>query len=186
MTKRSTWTDFTKEERKYIKKRDHDECIYCGFKGALQIAHIFLNRSHGGAGVRYNAVLLCTTCHQKLDNPIGNQKIESQKIQTYSENYLEKKENLKELFKDRKSLIDYLKYDKNRPLEEQKQVIHEDLDKKGIINQETKKRCKHCIYLIKKRQVNSTLFTYYCRYKKMRISKWTEACTDFKKEGIKW
>lgn len=114
MTKRSTWTNFTKEERKYIKKRDQDQCIYCGYRGALQIAHIFLNRSHGGAGVRYNGVLLCTTHHQHLDNPIGNQKIESQQIQSYCENYLEKKENLKELFKDRKTLIEYLKYNKNR------------------------------------------------------------------------
>ena len=37
MSKRSNFTEFDKETRKYIKKRDKDKCVICGAKGGLQI-----------------------------------------------------------------------------------------------------------------------------------------------------
>ena len=70
-SKRSQWTEFDKDERKYIKKRDKEQCCLCGAKGALQIMHIFVNRAHGGKGERRNGVLGCVRCHAILDNPIG-------------------------------------------------------------------------------------------------------------------
>ena len=49
MSKRSNFTEFDKETRKYIKKRDKDKCVICGAKGGLQIMHIFLSRAKGMA-----------------------------------------------------------------------------------------------------------------------------------------
>ena len=46
MSTRSKWCEFDKETRKYIKKRDNNECVICHSKGALQIAHIFLSRAN--------------------------------------------------------------------------------------------------------------------------------------------
>ena len=71
MSIRSQWCEYNKEERKHIKKRDGDKCVICKNKGALQIMHIFVNRSHGGRGIRTNGVLGCIKCHRILDNPIG-------------------------------------------------------------------------------------------------------------------
>ena len=54
MSKRSNWCEFDKETRKYIKKRDNNECVICHKKGALQVMHIFLSRAKGGKGSKDN------------------------------------------------------------------------------------------------------------------------------------
>ena len=47
---RKDWTEYDRETRKYIKKRDNNQCILCNSKNNLQIMHIWLNRAHGGKG----------------------------------------------------------------------------------------------------------------------------------------
>lgn len=171
MTKRSNWCEFDKEERKYIKKRDNDRCVICGNKGALQIMHIFLNRSHGGRGVRENGCLGCVTCHNIMDNPIGKQNEKSKEYMELCENYLINKEHLKERFSNRKELINYLKFDKSK-LQAPEPIL--------TFKVEQKKRCKNCFYLRKKQIKNNTISCYYCVYRKIRLTKNTEACKKYK------
>ena len=69
MSKRSQWCDVSKELRKYIINRDK-ECVNCGAKKPLTMAHIFLSRAKGGKGCKENIVALCNRCHYYiLDNP---------------------------------------------------------------------------------------------------------------------
>lgn len=173
MSIRSQWCEFDKEERKYIKKRDKDKCVICGSKGALQIMHIFLNRSHGGKGTRTNGCLGCIKCHRILDNPIGTeQNKKSKELLEYCKQYLIDKENI--VVND--EFIETLKYKK----EEIK--FNTDINYiKSINSLEKKKRCKYCKYLVKdKYNKNSSICSYYCKYRHMLIHKSTEACKSFK------
>lgn len=173
MSIRSQWCEFDKEERKYIKKRDKDKCVICGNKGALQIMHIFLNRSHGGKGTRTNGCLGCIKCHRILDNPIGTeQNKKSKELLEYCKQYLIDKENI--VVND--EFIETLKYKK----EEIK--FNTDINYiKSINSLEKKKRCKYCKYLVKdKYNKNSSICSYYCKYRHMLIHKSTEACKSFK------
>lgn len=165
MSIRSQWCDFDKETRKYIKKRDNDRCIFCGSRGALQIAHIFLSRAHGGKGCKENGCFLCIKCHQVLDN--GKDTSLRDKINQFCRSYLIKKENIIDL----PSFIKTLKYDKKNNI-----IEHIKEEPKEI-----KDRCKNC-RLLEKRQVKSnSIPAYYCRYRKIRITKNTEACKDFRR-----
>lgn len=112
MSVRSQFCEFDKETRKYIKKRDNNRCIFCGNNGALQIAHIFLSRAHGGKGCKENGVMLCIKCHQALDN--GKDTSLRNKIHTYCAEYLVKKENILSITE----LMKTLKYDKKNSLRE--------------------------------------------------------------------
>lgn len=110
-SKRSQWCEFDKPTRKYIQKRDMDRCIYCGRTGALQIAHIFVSRAHGGKGDARNGVLLCVWCHNILDNPIGADACErSANIDKHCRKYLIRKEHIDDVDMLCKELI----YDKVR------------------------------------------------------------------------
>ena len=171
MSVRTNWTEFDKETRKYIKKRDGDKCVICGNKGALQIMHIFLNRSHGGKGCKENGCLGCVLHHRILDNPIGNEENRlSQEYLQRCKNYLIEKEHI--IYN--KEFIESLKFNKQKYLEQIETKVE---------NIQIKKynRCKDCIYLKKKPTYNSTLPTYYCRYKKVNLNKTTKACNKFKK-----
>ena len=84
--KRAIFSDFTKEEKAHIMKRDNEKCIYCGGTTYLGIAHIFASRQKGGVGNRKNGVVLCQICHGNLDN--GKDEILRNKIQNYCEEYL--------------------------------------------------------------------------------------------------
>lgn len=108
MSIRSQWCEFDKETRKYIKKRDNNRCVFCGNNGALQIAHIFLSRAHGGKGCKDNGVMLCIKCHQALDN--GKDTSLRNEIHTYCAEYLVKKENILSITE----LMKTLKYDKKK------------------------------------------------------------------------
>ena len=108
MSKRSKWCEFDKKTRELIYERDIKRCIYCGGRFGLSIAHIFVNRSHGGKGCKENGVLLCTSCHGNLDN--GNNTEKRIQINNYCMNYLYNKYGTI----DKKDLI----YDKWRVYEE--------------------------------------------------------------------
>lgn len=171
MSVRSQWCEFDKETRKYIKKRDKDRCIICGCKGALQIMHIFVNRSHGGKGCKENGVLGCIKCHSIIDNFIG----EEQK--QLSKEYLQKcKDYLIEIehinYND--EFIKSLKFDKKAYLEEIEPNIKSIQIKKYD-------RCKNCEMLVKRSSYNSLIPTYYCKYRKINLNKTTKACDKFKK-----
>lgn len=84
--KRAIFSDFTKEEKAHIMKRDNEKCIFCGGTTYLGIAHIFASRQKGGVGNRKNGVVLCQICHGNLDN--GKDEVLREKIQKYCENYL--------------------------------------------------------------------------------------------------
>lgn len=91
--KRKDWCEFSRHERELIKERDSCRCVFCGSPYNLQIAHIFISRAHGGKGCKKNGVILCTNCHQELDNYIGSRN-RHDLIESYCKNYLIEKENL--------------------------------------------------------------------------------------------
>lgn len=168
MSKRSQWTDISKEERKKILIRDNRQCVYCGNKKTLTMAHIFLSRSQGGKGCSKNIVSLCANCHlYTLDNPIGDKKYEkSKEILKYCKNYLIDKEHI--TYDD--AFLDSLKFKKER-VEIQQQVI--DYARKQ------RKTCKDCEMLVKHNN-NSSIPFYYCKYRKMRKNKNADICNKFK------
>lgn len=171
MSIRTNWTEFGKETRKYIKKRDNNRCVICGSKGALQIMHIFLNRSHGGKGSKENGCLGCVKCHKILDNPIGEEQNRlSQDYKAICMQYLFNKEHI--IYND--EFIKSLKFDKKKYKEETEIKVD---------NIQIKKydRCKDCIMLVKRKSYNSTLPSYYCKYKKTNLNKTTKACNKFRK-----
>lgn len=73
-SKRSKACDFSLAERMAIYERDRD-CIFCKMSYARNsrqgtffgLAHI-VPRSHGGKGVKENAVLACQFHHNMMDN----------------------------------------------------------------------------------------------------------------------
>lgn len=171
MSIRSSWCEFDKETRKYIKKRDKDRCVICGNKGALQIMHIFLNRSHGGRGCKENGCLGCVKCHKILDNPIGEKENKlSQEYKAICMQYLFNKEHI--IYDDK--FKESLKFDKKKYREENEIKV----DKIQIKKYD---RCKDCIMLVKRKSYNSTLPSYYCKYKKTNLNKTTKACNKFRK-----
>ena len=166
MSKRSQWCEFDKETRKYIKKRDKEQCVICGSKGALQIMHIFLNRSHGGKGCKENGCLGCTKCHKILDNPIGSAENElSRQYLNICKQHLIDKENLT-IDKDFLNMLQYKK---------EIEKIEIDLSPKVY-----KKRCKTCKFLIKSKISNSSIPSYYCKYRHISLNKNTEACKSYR------
>lgn len=86
-SKRSIACEFDEETRKSIIRRDK-KCIMsdCKSNFGISIAHIFLNRSQGGLGNKFNGLLLCQTHHHMLDN--GNNNEQRKIIREYCENYL--------------------------------------------------------------------------------------------------
>lgn len=78
-------TDISAKVRAKVYRRDDHRCVYCHTTYALQLAHVFVNRSHGGLGVEENLVTLCIEHHMSLDNG----KLEkSQPIREVVESYL--------------------------------------------------------------------------------------------------
>lgn len=170
MSIRTNWTEYDKETRKYIKKRDKNECVKCHSKGALQIMHIFLSRAKGGRGCKENGVLGCVKCHSILDNPIGEeQNKKSKEIMDFCKNYLIKKEHI--IYND--EFINSLKFNKQEYLKEQ-------LSKVQPIIHELKKRCKNCQWLIKNKYGNTSIGQNYCKIKRKIQNKNSDICKDFK------
>lgn len=164
MSKRSQWCDVSKELRKYIIDRDK-ECIICGAKKPLTMAHVFLSRAKGGKGCKENIVALCNKCHYYiLDNPIGKSNIEkSKEIEEYCKKYLIDKEKIKY----DNDFINNLKYHKVYGIIEMK-----------IERQEN--RCGNCKYLIKQVNKKNTLPIYYCQIERKIKAKKGVICKNFK------
>lgn len=164
MSKRSQWCDVSKELRKYIIDRDK-ECVNCGAKKPLTMAHIFLSRAKGGKGCKENIVALCNRCHYYiLDNPIGKENIEkSKEIMAKCYQHLFNKENI--VYNDDfKSTLKYRKnYDIIKPKIERQQF-----------------RCGNCKYLIKKENKRNTLPIYYCQLERKIKAKKGVICSKFK------
>lgn len=106
MSDKKRFVDIDNKTRNYINERDV-RCIICKSNYNLQIAHVFINRSHGGKGCKENLVLLCSRCHQIMDNPLGKKQNElSKEYLKYCKNYLIKKEKIGNPSK----LIEKIKY----------------------------------------------------------------------------
>lgn len=167
MTKRSQWCDVSKDVRKYILKRDNNKCIICGNKKPLTIAHIFMSRAKGGKGCKENLVALCTNCHYYiLDNPIGS---------------IQNELSIQYLDKCKKYLIDieHLTIDNDfyNMLQYKKEIEKIEIDLSPKVY---KKRCKTCKFLIKSKINNSSIPSYYCKYRHISLNKNTEACKNYR------
>lgn len=80
---RSNATDITPKIRVEVVERDK-HCVSCGSPSYLTIAHVFINRSHGGLGVKENLCVLCMDCHHHYDNGLKHdQDIVRAKVQNY-------------------------------------------------------------------------------------------------------
>jgi hypothetical protein len=162
---RKNWNDFDKETRKYIKKRDNNQCVICGATGALQIMHIFVNKAHGGKGSKENGCCGCIRCHVIIDNPIGEEQNKLSKITIEkAKNYLIEKENLT----INKKFIDSLKYKKTYR------------EIKPIEIPRFENKCRNCKFFKKNKYGNTTLNTYYCVANKKVVGKNNVICKKFK------
>jgi len=68
MTKRTKATSITTKTRIEVMKRDGHKCVSCTKRDNLTIAHVWINRSHGGLGIPENLAVLCLSCHHHYDN----------------------------------------------------------------------------------------------------------------------
>lgn len=169
---RKDWTEYDRETRKYIKKRDKNQCYICHATGNLQIMHIWINRSHGGKGCKENGVLGCIKCHTIMDNPIG---IEQNKL---SKDYMNK---CKEYLTRVEHIIPNEEFIESLKFKKVSITINTNLDIiKELQNYKKKNRCKNCMFLVKNKYRNSTISNYYCKYRHILIHKTTEACKNFK------
>lgn len=168
MSKRSAWCEFSKDERKYMKKRENNRCVICHRTGALEAMHIFVSRAKGGHGVRTNGVMGCCLCHRIMDNPIGdNENKLSKQYMEYCQNYLIEKEHIKDVKQLKNDLI-YHKAD---------HIIDMSLAIKNV--QKKQEYCKNCKFLVKNKIQNSTIPAYYCKYRKINLHKNTKACKKY-------
>ena len=65
-SKRSQATDFDKDTKIDMLRRDGYRCIFCSNSESLTPAH-YISRAKGGLGILENGVCLCVQCHQALD-----------------------------------------------------------------------------------------------------------------------
>lgn len=86
MSKRSKLCDISPSVRDLVMNRDKG-CVVCGSRSALTIAHVFINRSHGGLGVKENLCVLCIKCHHDYDNGF---KEDSNRIKDHVQSYMHK------------------------------------------------------------------------------------------------
>lgn len=183
MSKRSVWCEFSKDERKYMKKRENNRCVICHRTGALEAMHIFVSRAKGGRGVRTNGVMGCCLCHRIMDNPIGdNENKLSKQYMEYCQNYLIENEHIKDVDKLKKELI----YHKNAQKTQfnvkncENNAKKDNISQKNVENSQNKQEyCKNCRFLVKNKIQNSTIPAYYCKYRKINLHKNTKACKKY-------
>jgi len=177
-SKRSQWCEFDKEERKYIKKRDKDECYLCGAKGALQIMHIFVNRAHGGKGERRNGVLGCVQCHRFIDNPIGEAQIATSKeLLNRCKKYLF---DVEHITMSEQELCNELVFSRERDLPQMTVTIPATIPK---IVERPEHRCEDCAFCVRNRRTNSTVPSYFCKRHYCLAKKSAPACAQFEERG---
>ena len=173
MSKRSSWCEFSNDERKYMKKRENGRCFLCGEKAPLEAMHIFINRSHGGRGIRTNGVMGCCLCHRVMDNPIGSKENElSKEYQKRCKEYLVKKENIKDIELLKKELV----YHK-----EKNNFTFNKVEPKSVIIKVD--NCKTCKNSIKMTNHNSTIPFYYCKFKSY-LNKKTGGCVRYENRCV--
>ena len=68
MSKQTKLTDISPKVKKEVWQRDEGRCVVCGSSQAMPNAHVFVNRSHGGLGIKENVATLCIKCHHDYDN----------------------------------------------------------------------------------------------------------------------
>lgn len=190
MSIRSKWCDVDKETRKYLKKRDKEQCIICGKKGALQAMHIFLSRAKGGRGSKENCAEGCIDCHRIIDNPIGVEELKkSQAYLQQAKTYLIEKEGIVV----NKEFLDSLRYKKtfdrfllNIP---EKLPTTKELARVGSLMVNGLKtglnntRCQNCRFIRKNKFNNSSIPSYFCVANKKVVGKKNIACNKFKLGG---
>lgn len=86
MSNRSKSCDISPKVRDEVLNRDK-QCVVCGSRSTLTIAHVFINRSHGGLGVKENLCVLCIKCHHDFDNGF---KQDSERIKDLVQSYMHK------------------------------------------------------------------------------------------------
>lgn len=59
--------DISSKVRQEVLKRDDNQCIICGAKQGLQIAH-YVSRARLGLGIPQNLAVMCAQCHFQYDN----------------------------------------------------------------------------------------------------------------------
>ena len=66
-SKRSKACDISPAVRNEVLKRDDCQCIICGERHNLQIAH-YVSRARLGLGIPQNLATMCIHCHFQFDN----------------------------------------------------------------------------------------------------------------------
>lgn len=66
-SKRSKACDISPKVRQEVLDRDNHQCIICGVKQGLQIAH-YISRARLGLGIARNLGAMCIHCHREYDN----------------------------------------------------------------------------------------------------------------------
>ena len=66
-SKRSKACDISPKVRNEVLGRDNCQCIICGEKHNLQIAH-YVSRARLGLGIPQNLATMCLSCHFQYDN----------------------------------------------------------------------------------------------------------------------
>lgn len=64
---RSKSTNFSKQVKIDMLRRDKYRCIFCGTSEGLTPAH-YISRASGGLGIIENGACVCVKCHQALDH----------------------------------------------------------------------------------------------------------------------
>lgn len=174
-SKRSQWSEFDKDERKYIKKRDKERCVICGASGALQIMHIFVNRANGGKGERRNGCLGCVQCHRVMDNPIGEAQCELAKAHLAKcKAYLIDVEHIE---CSERELCDQLRFSKERDLPPVTITMQ------PIVPQRPEHKCADCAFCVRNRRSNSTVPSYFCKRHYCIARKSAPACAQFEERS---
>lgn len=66
-SKRSKACDISPKVRNEVLERDNCQCIICGERHNLQIAH-YVSRARLGLGIPQNLAVMCISCHFSYDN----------------------------------------------------------------------------------------------------------------------
>jgi 5-methylcytosine-specific restriction endonuclease McrA len=66
-SKRSRACDISPAVRNEVLERDNCQCIICGCKHNLQLAH-YISRARLGLGIARNLGTMCVSCHFQYDN----------------------------------------------------------------------------------------------------------------------
>ncbi len=67
MSKISKACDISPQVRTEVMERDKGQCIICGGRSGLQIAH-YISRGRLGLGISQNLGVMCVQCHTQYDN----------------------------------------------------------------------------------------------------------------------